>query len=616
MSGFAGIIRLESGVESAEVDCPEIEQMARAIAFRGPDALQQTMQPGAAFAFSLLNTGPAPQESSQPCTLDGETWFLGDARCDGREELKLQLEQLGLQIAENATSEQFILHAFSKFGEAGLPELHGDFSFALWNPRQRKIIAYRDLTGQRPFFYSNHNDVLIFSNTMQAVLSVSSVSRELDEEFIADFLLGDPYHNPNRTVYRDIRRLPPGHLLEFSKSGLFVRRTANTPVEDVLVLERDEEYVEEFRRLFTQAVRDQLPPSDTTILLSGGLDSTTLAACAVSLRKQASPVSNLNLRALSVDSRPVIDDPESDVACRLAESLGIPCQVVHSGDVLPFAGWENLPARFPEPVFDPYADLRLSYYRLIAQNSRVALSGNGGDEALRLQALPYLRFIYKRNGLLSVLSIVGRYVISQRKLPALGAGIRSGFLRFFGKKSLDPTFPPWLTPDFQRRMHLPDRWQSMNSPAPSTHPFNPRAYASLNDLSVASLLEAFDATWTGCALESRNPFLDRRLSRFLLRIPLIPWSMDKYLLRRSQIGILPDEIRLRRKTPVTQDVMLLHASSLRWNPALVEQPDESIHQIIDFELLISYLKQTTDESLYMHLRPISLARWLKITNSH
>jgi len=153
VSGFAGIIQLESGAESAEVDRPVIEQMARAIAFRGPDALQQTLQPGAAFAFSLSNTGPAPQESSQPCTLDGETWFLGDARCDGREELKRQLEQLGPQIADGATSEQLILRAFSKFGEARLPELHGDFSFALWNPRQRKIVAYRDLTGQRPFFY-------------------------------------------------------------------------------------------------------------------------------------------------------------------------------------------------------------------------------------------------------------------------------------------------------------------------------------------------------------------------------------------------------------------------------------------------------------------------------
>ncbi len=611
MSGFAGIIRLESGVESTEVDSRAIEQMARAIAFRGPDALQQTLQPGASFAFSLLTTGPALQESSQPCTLDGETWFLGDARCDGREELKRQLEQLGLQIADRTTSEQFVLHAFSKFGESGLPELHGDFSFALWNPRQRKIIAYRDLTGQRPFFYSSQSGVLVFSNTMQAVLSTSSASRELDEEFIADFLLGYPYRNPSRTVYRDIRRLPPGHVLEFSMTGFSVRRIANTPVEDVLVLKHDEEYVEEFRRLFTQAVRDQLPPIDTTILLSGGLDSTTLAACAVALRKQTTPGSDLSLRALSVNSRPVVDDPESDLASRFAESLGIPCQVLHSGDVLPFAGWENLPVPFPEPSLDPYADVSLSYYRLIAENSRVVLSGDGGDEVLRLQALPYLRFLYQRKGPLSVLATVGRYMISQRKLPALGAGIRSGFLRLFGKKSYNPPFPPWLTADFQRRLDLPNRWQSMNSPAPSTHPFNPRAYASLNDLSVASLLELFDATRTGCALESRCPFLDRRLTRFLLRVPLVPWSMDKYLLRRSQTGILPNEIRLRPKTPVTVDAMLLQVASGKWNPTAGEPIEERMLTIVDWKLLTSYLQQTTDDSLYVHLRPISLARWLK-----
>ena len=615
MSGFAGIIRLESGVESAAVDRRAIEQMAHAIAFRGPDTLQQTLQPGASFAFSLLTTGPAPQESSQPCTLDGETWFLGDARCDGREELKQQLEQLGLQITDGATSEQFVLHAFSKFGEAGLPELHGDFSFALWNPRQRKIIAYRDLTGQRPFFYSSQSGVLVFSNTMQAVLSTSSAPRELDEEFIADFLLGDPYHNPSRTVYRDIRRLPPGHVLEFSMTGLFVRRIANTPVEDVLVLKRDEEYVEEFRRLFTQAVRDQLPPIDTTILLSGGLDSTTLAACAVFLRKQDSPDRDLNLRALSVDFQPVFDDRESDLASRLARSLGIPCQVVHSGEVLPFEGWEAMPVPFPEPTLDPYANLSLSYRRLMAQNSRVALSGSGGDEVLRLQALPYLRFLYRRNGPLSVLSTVGRYVISQRKLPALGAGIRSRFLRLFGRKSTNPGFPPWLTPDFQHRLDLRNRWRSLNSRMPSQHPFNPRAYASLNDLSVASMLEFFDATWTGCAIESRNPFLDRRLSRFLLRVPLIPWSMDKYLLRRSQIGTLPDEIRLRRKTPVTVDVMLLHLASGKWNPAIVESPGERLREAANCELLDSYLRHATDDSLYVHLRPIALARWLKSTNS-
>jgi asparagine synthase (glutamine-hydrolysing) len=129
------------------------------------------------------------------------------------------------------------------------------------------------------------------------------------------------------------------------------------------------------------------------------------------------------------------------------------------------------------------------------------------------------------------------------------------------------------------------------------------------------MLEFFDATWTGCAIESRNPFLDRRLSRFLLRVPPIPWSMDKYLLRRSQIGVLPDEIRLRRKTPVTVDVMLLHAASGKWSPPLVESLGERLREAVNFELLGSYLRGAMDDSLYVHLRPIALARWLKSANS-
>jgi asparagine synthase (glutamine-hydrolysing) len=390
-----------------------------------------------------------------------------------------------------------------------------------------------------------------------------------------------------------------------------VRRIANMPIEDVLILQRDDEYIEEFARLFTQSVRDQLPPVDTSILLSGGLDSTTLAACAVALRKQDSFASDLKLRALSVDSRPVVDDQESDLALRFATSLGIPCQVLHYGDVLPFASRDDTSGPFPEPDLDPYADLCFYYQRLVAKHSSVVFSGSGGDEVLRLQAMPYLRFVYKRQGLLSVISMLGRFVISQRKLPPLGAGIRSGFLRFMGRKSPELPFPPWFKPDFQRRLDLSSRWQAMNSCGPSQHPFNPRAYAFLNDLSVASLLESCDSTWTARALESRNPFLDRRLSRFLLRVPLIPWSMDKYLLRRSQVGTLPDEIRLRPKTPLTQDLMLLHAASGRWNPAAVDPPAGRLDGFIDWELLISYLKRTADDSLYAHLRPIALSRWLK-----
>jgi len=612
MSGFAGIIRMEPDVASAAADHAAIERMAVAIAFRGPDLLEQKHEPGASFVFSLLKTGPHSQESSQPCTIDGETWFLGDTRCDGRDEVLRRLAQHGVDVSAFASSEHLVLHYFAKFGAGGLPELDGDFSFALWTPRERKLIAYRDLTGSLPFFYSDRDGVLVFSNTLQAVLAAPFVFRDLDEQFLADFLLGSPYQDPNNTVYREVRRLPPGHLLEFSERGLSIRRIASVPIEDLLVLKHEEEYIEEFRRLLERSVRDQLPSIDTTILLSGGLDSTTVAACAVSLRKRTVPTSVLNLRALSVDSQPLVDDRETWLASRFAEKLGIPCQVVHSGEALPFGGWDNLTEPFPEPVLDPYSNLYFSYYRQIALNSRVVLSGVGGDEVLRLQAWPYLRFLYRRKGLFSALSTLSGYVLEHHRLPPLGAGIRSSVQTLLRKKSNAPQFPPWFMPDFARRLNLSERWRAMNSLAETPHPFSPKAYAALNNLLVASTLEFFDATWTGCHVQPRSPFLDRRLSRFLLRVPPIPWAMDKHLLRRSQIGILPDEIRLRPKAPVTQDVLMLQAASGRWNPAATEPPSALVQSLVDWAQVIELLQQSIDDSLYMHLRPVALSHWLKI----
>ena len=87
MSGFAGIIRITPTINSDETDHSAIGHMANAIAFRGPDSLQKTCKPDAFFAFSLLTTGPAPQADSQPVSLDGKVWLLGDVRLDRRREL-------------------------------------------------------------------------------------------------------------------------------------------------------------------------------------------------------------------------------------------------------------------------------------------------------------------------------------------------------------------------------------------------------------------------------------------------------------------------------------------------------------------------------------------------
>src|SRR5262249_35461517 len=150
MSGFAGLIRLGSDAATTAEDARGIEKMAQRIAFRGPDAQNVWNHPDVHFCFSFLETGPAPQSSTQPCSLDGQTWLLGDVRLDGREELLRRFEERGEIVERTISDEELILHVFQIFGEDGLAALDGDFSFVLWDSRKKKVTGFRDLTGSKP----------------------------------------------------------------------------------------------------------------------------------------------------------------------------------------------------------------------------------------------------------------------------------------------------------------------------------------------------------------------------------------------------------------------------------------------------------------------------------
>src|SRR6476661_3422347 len=112
MSGYAGII----SPDNAPPDRDLLDCMAAALAFRGPDATHITTQPGAAFVFTFLRTGPAPQSPQQPTTIDGRVWLIGDVRLDGRDDLRRKLEQHGASLPPTAADEELILHFVSQFG--------------------------------------------------------------------------------------------------------------------------------------------------------------------------------------------------------------------------------------------------------------------------------------------------------------------------------------------------------------------------------------------------------------------------------------------------------------------------------------------------------------------
>jgi asparagine synthase (glutamine-hydrolysing) len=612
VSGYAGVVRPHPDPEKEKQDQRAIVSMTEAVRFRGPDGIYRRQVGRGHFAFSYCSTGPAPQEPEQPVSVDGNAWLLGDLRCDGRAEAVQKLEKQGVQPGRDVSGEKLVLTYLETFGPGSLPDLDGDFSLTIWKPQENRLIAFRDLTGHRPFFYAFQDGAIFFSNTMQAVLAVPGMPRELDESFLGDFLLGSPNEDQSRTVYKNIRRLPAGCLLEFSASGHSVRRIANLPMEEPFAPGGDgHQYVDEFRRLFIQAVGDRLPDRDVTILLSGGMDSTSIAEAAAELRKLAGDGAVRNLRAYTVDSRPLYDDDETGLASRLARRLGIPCKEIHSGTVLPFSSGEPKPFALLEPSFDPYSQLYCAYFREIARDSRICLSGGGGDEILRLKALPYLRYLARSRGFFAAASVLMQYVAKHRRIPPMGTGIQARLRTLFRPGNRNPRYPPWLNPAFAERLNLRDRWQRMNRQPASDYPSNPVAYASANDGTVAMILETYDATWTGCPLEVGSPFLDRRLVRFLLRVPTIPWAIGKQLLRTAEAGRLPDEIRLRKKTPLQGDDAALHRASGSWDPLADLGSSPPAGDFVNWKEAKMYLKACTSEELNLHLRPVALAHWLK-----
>ena len=608
MSGYAGIVRLAGKEASVGEDAERVKRMAKAIAFRGPDSQNLWSHPDAHFCFSFLKTGPAPQWQSQPCSLDGRVWLLGEVRLDGREELFRRFEQRGEDFEQTISDEELVLHVFQVFGEAAVAGLDGDFSFVLWDSEKKKLLGFRDLTGSRSFFYCASDDALGFSNTMDTLLAAPGFTGTLDENFLGDYLVASWCPDWGRTVYKEIRRLPPGHLLEFSREGLRVRRVAQLSIEELIRYERDEEYMQHYREILYLAVKDRLTNGANLVFMSGGLDSTAVAAEATRILSKGAAGGTVSAQTL--DYKPLFDDTEAEEAQRVANHLRIPLEVLHGGDCEPFSGWDAPDFPMPEPRHEPFLAFYLEDYRKAAMAARVALTGYGGDDVLLGHAWPYLRYLSKKGRFVAAARGLLGHVWNTRTLPVLGLGIRSRIQNHFGRGQKPEQYPQWIKPDFEKMLNLRDRFVELQRKPASAHPIHPGPYAMLTGAFWPNVLEGEDAAWNGAALEVRSPLLDRRMVRYLLRLPVMPWCMNKQLVRRAMEGELPKETLERPKTPLTRDPLELHIFQKKWS-ALPFQQNVLIEEMVDVERLQTCLNFNNQQGLYENLRPVSLGLWLK-----
>jgi asparagine synthase (glutamine-hydrolysing) len=605
MSGFFGM--LESKGE--RVDQRLLNQAVAALSFRGPDGSNIWNKEEFGAAFTLLRTGPRQQAAQQPVVLDGRYCLLGDVRIDGQKELLAEIEEVGDEEQPSGTHEELLLRAWRQWGPGCLGKIIGDFSFALWDSVEKTLWCARDFIGPRPFFYAQAGGQFYFSNTLQVLRSLPNLSLELDEIFIGDFLRKGFCEDPERTVYQKIRRLAPGHLLSFCNGELQIRRFLKLAVEEPLYLSDPNEYSETYRKLLREAVQDRLPQGNTALYLSGGLDSSTVCAMALGVAMERG--NEGQLKSFTVSWQELFADPEPEYASMTAKYLKLSHEVLQAPLPLP---QENGMLTMPHPV-EPIGELfwatALGNYRHMAQHARVILGGDGGDDVLTGQSWPYLQTLWKRREFSRMAQLYGQYMVAHGKFPPLRGGFRSKIKSLWrGERAND--LPRWMNPDFEKSLES----RQERIPGSEPHPVHPLAYATMHNGYWGSVLEGEDAGFTGVLLEPRAPMLDLRVLRFELRLPAIPWCMDKYLTRKAMAGFLPEPVLARAKTPLLQDPQESFLQVKNW------RPDWSFAVPATMEKYVLTVKwretlQTTQGSICLEdLRPLFLAYWLKgIENS-
>ena len=604
MSGFFGMLR----TDGSEIDPKLLQRAAGALRFRGTDGENIWTGPGAGTCFAFLSTGPARQAAQQPVTLS-ENWLIGDIRFDAQRELVDRLHSKGNHPSPTATNEELLLHAWRTWGESCLQNLHGDFSFALWDHHRRSLWCARDFVGPRPFYYAYTRGVFCFSNSLAVFRTVPELSSTFDENFIGEFLLRGSCSDLSRTVYADIRRLPAGHLLQFTEHSVHVRRFLTLPIEESFHFSRPEEYFEAYHEILREAVQDRLPRGATALYLSGGLDSGSVCAAASQVASQRGELQHI--KAFTVGWRPLFEDLEPNFAALSAKHLGLAHQILEEQNFEPFAGPTELSDCPPEPTCESFFALAQRHYRKIAGHSRVILSGDGGDDVLTGQSWPYFVHLWVSGERLQIARTLGSFIWTHGTLPPLRAGIRAKLRRLAGRGDEWKGYPSWLNPECEARCHLREKWQ-YQAPAPvQPHPTHTDAYTALHRGYWSTILESEDAGNTHVALETRAPLLDLRVLRFLLRVPPVPWCVDKELVRRSMKDLLPAAVLNRPKTPLAGDPLESCIETGKWTPTLPDRPPFIVRSFIDWEKWKATLKYSKGCTSGPNLFPLALLDWLK-----
>ena len=603
MSGIVGLLHLDG----SRVDRDLHRALTDFLSYRGPDRSETWANGEIALGHAALFTSPESRARHQPATLGGIFTIVADVRLDARGELIARLSSGPGTPPPGASDADLILHSYARWGEDCVARLVGDFSFAIWDARARSLFCARDHFGIKPFYFAELPGRFIFSNTLDCVRLHPELPGDLDEESIGDFLLFGLNCNASTTAFRAIRRLPPAHCLTVFESGVRSRCYWSPPIDGRIRYRHPQEHVEHYQSLLREAVSDRLHCDRAGILLSGGLDSASIAATAREIT--SSRQNSCDLRAYTIVPSESREDVEKSHALETATFLRIPLEMIPLDHLRPFDRGGDEQVSWPEPVNDPFFFGLFHQFRRIAGGCRVVLDGEGSDNLMHFEMWPYVKDMVRRFEWRDLVSTVPPYL---RLRGSIWPGIRRRIREAGGRHPEALRYPEWLNPEFALRTRLQERFHESNKVKDkSTHPVLPVAHASLSLPHWTHLFENANAGVTRVPVDVRYPFLDLRLVKFVLSMPPYPWLYKKALLREAMAGKLPEVVRSRPKTALKEDPLLAnlkhpiseYVKSVQWIP--------EIERFVQRDAMMSALKEDDSFALPFAIRPVCLNFWLQ-----
>jgi asparagine synthase (glutamine-hydrolysing) len=544
-----------------------LERMVGALNHRGPDEHGVHLDGGTGLGHARLSIIDISSGQQPMLSADGSVCVTFNGEIFNYIELREAMIQRGHYFRTDSDTE-VLLKLYEEKGIDCVSEFNGDFAFAIWDKRRKRLMMARDRMGVRPLYYSSQGSSLYFASEVKALLTVPGMRAELDP-FALDQIFTFWFPLCPRTPFKGISELPPAHVLIADNGNVAVRSYWQLAFgdTDTLAGRSEADIADELRVLLTDATRIRLR-SDVPVgaYLSGGLDSSIVAA----VTKQIKPDS---LRTFSVTFEAEEFD-ESAFQRQMADALGTEHTAVHcsTGDIgrmFPdvIAATERPIVRTaPAPLF------RLS--RLVReQGYKVVLTGEGADEVFAgydiMKEAKIRRFCADQPG------SARRPLLLQRLYPYLPGlkGQSQKYLEAFFRARSDEVGDPlfshlprfrntagakvFFSSDLARQLGDYDALDELRGRLPADfarwHPLEQSQYLETAYLLPGYILSSQgDRVAMANAVEGRFPFLDHRVVEFAARIPprlKMKVLREKHILREAMRDLLPPLIGNRPKQP-------------------------------------------------------------------